>query len=132
MDVSKVKPGDLIGTNKDSYIILEMLPAEYDSRVKAMEVDEKPSENFEDVGGADKQIQVRGACACLSYLGCVVCAAYAMWCGRGLTGTNPHWLCARSQELVEAVVIPMKHPDAYKNIGIRAPKGVLLHGKNAH
>ncbi len=29
----------------------------YDSRVKAMEVDEKPTEEYSDVGGLDKQIQ---------------------------------------------------------------------------
>ena len=34
-----------------------MLPAEYDSRVKAMEVDEKPTEDYTDIGGLDKQIQ---------------------------------------------------------------------------
>jgi hypothetical protein len=27
-----------VGVNKDSYLILDLLPAEYDSRVKAMEV----------------------------------------------------------------------------------------------
>ena len=27
-------PGELVGTNKDSYLILEKLPAEFDSRVK--------------------------------------------------------------------------------------------------
>ena len=43
--------------NKDSYLILDTLPAEYDSRVKAMEVDEKPTEDYSDIGGLDKQIQ---------------------------------------------------------------------------
>jgi 26S proteasome regulatory subunit T5 len=38
VEVEELKPGDLVGTNKDSYLILEKLPAEYDSRVKAMEV----------------------------------------------------------------------------------------------
>ncbi len=42
---------------QDSYLILDTLPAEYDSRVKAMEVDEKPSEDYSDIGGLDKQIQ---------------------------------------------------------------------------
>ncbi|KAJ9082359.1 26S proteasome regulatory subunit 6A [Entomophthora muscae] len=50
-------PGDLIGVNKDSYLVLESLPAEYDSRVKAMEVDEKPTEDYNDIGGLDKQIE---------------------------------------------------------------------------
>lgn len=54
---SEMKPADLVGVNKDSYLILEKLPAEYDSRVKAMEVDEKPTESYADIGGLDKQIQ---------------------------------------------------------------------------
>ena len=46
VDHEKLKPGDLIGVNKDSYLVLDTLPAEYDSRVKAMEVDEKPTEKY--------------------------------------------------------------------------------------
>ncbi|KAJ2956646.1 hypothetical protein NQZ79_g7541 [Umbelopsis isabellina] len=57
VDADKLSPGDLIGVNKDSYLVLDTLPAEYDSRVKAMEVDEKPTEDYTDVGGLDKQIQ---------------------------------------------------------------------------
>jgi 26S proteasome regulatory subunit T5 len=53
----ELKPGDLVGVNKDSYLVLEKLPTEFDSRVKAMEVDEKPTEQYSDVGGLDKQIQ---------------------------------------------------------------------------
>ncbi|KAJ6445515.1 26S protease regulatory subunit 6A [Purpureocillium lavendulum] len=83
VDSDKLKPGDLIGVNKDSYLILDTLPAEYDSRVKAMEVDEKPTEQYTDVGGLDKQIE----------------------------------------ELVEAIVWPMKEADRFKKIGIKAPKG---------
>lgn len=52
-----LRPSDLVGTNKDSYLILEKLPAEYDSRVKAMELDEKPTEQYSDIGGLGKQIQ---------------------------------------------------------------------------
>lgn len=57
VDPAILKPGDLVGVNKDSFLILDTLPAEYDSRVKAMEVDEKPTEDYTDVGGLDKQIQ---------------------------------------------------------------------------
>lgn len=57
VDPDKLKPADLVGVNKDSYLILEALPAEFDSRVKAMEVDEKPTEQFNDVGGLEAQIQ---------------------------------------------------------------------------
>jgi 26S proteasome regulatory subunit T5 len=52
-----VKPGDLVGVHKDSYLVLEKLPSEFDSRVKAMEIDEKPTEDYSDVGGLDKQIE---------------------------------------------------------------------------
>mmetsp|Transcript_15963 Transcript_15963/g.48750 ORF Transcript_15963/g.48750 Transcript_15963/m.48750 type:complete len:438 (-) Transcript_15963:186-1499(-) len=88
VDPDELKPGDLVGTNKDSYLILEKLPAEYDSRVKAMEVDERPTEEYSDIGGCDKQIQ----------------------------------------ELIEAVVLPMTHKEMFDTIGVRPPKGVLLHG----
>lgn len=57
VDPDKLKPNDLIGVNKDSYLILDTLPSEFDSRVKAMEVDEKPTETYSDVGGLDKQIE---------------------------------------------------------------------------
>ncbi|KAA8909312.1 P-loop containing nucleoside triphosphate hydrolase protein [Sphaerosporella brunnea] len=88
VDADKLKPSDLIGVNKDSYLVLDTLPAEYDSRVKAMEVDEKPTETYADIGGLDKQIE----------------------------------------ELVEAVVMPMKQADMFKKIGIKAPKGALMYG----
>ena len=83
-----MRPGDLIGVNKDSYLVLDKLPAEYDSRVKAMELDEKPTENYTDIGGLDKQIE----------------------------------------ELIEAIVLPMQHKERFDNIGIRPPKGLLMHG----
>ena len=88
VDSSKLKPGDLVGVQKDSYLVLDTLPAEYDSRVKAMEVDERPTETYTDIGGLDKQIE----------------------------------------ELVEAIVLPMKHPEKFKALGIKPPKGVLLYG----
>lgn len=57
VDPDELKPGDLVGVNKDSYLVLDKLPSEYDSRVKTMEIDEKPSEDYADVGGLDKQIE---------------------------------------------------------------------------
>lgn len=57
VDAEKLKPADLVGVNKDSYLILETLPSEYDARVKAMEVDERPTEQYSDIGGLDTQIQ---------------------------------------------------------------------------
>ena len=57
VEAEELKPGDLVGVNKDSYLVLDKLPADYDSRVKAMEVDEKPTDTYNDIGGCDKQIQ---------------------------------------------------------------------------
>eukprot|EP01063_Lacrimia_lanifica_P017514 TRINITY_DN24593_c0_g1_i1.p1 TRINITY_DN24593_c0_g1~~TRINITY_DN24593_c0_g1_i1.p1 ORF type:complete len:457 (+),score=223.61 TRINITY_DN24593_c0_g1_i1:48-1373(+) len=57
VEPEKLKPNDLVGVNKDTYLVLDTLPAEYDARVKTMEVDEKPKESYSDVGGLDKQIK---------------------------------------------------------------------------
>ncbi|EEB06503.1 19S proteasome regulatory subunit Rpt5 [Schizosaccharomyces japonicus yFS275] len=57
VEPEELHPGDLIGVNKDSYLIIDKLPSEYDSRVKAMEVDEKPTERYSDIGGLSKQIE---------------------------------------------------------------------------
>lgn len=48
---------DRVGINKDTYLILTKLPPEYDSRAKVMELDEKPTETYSDIGGLEKQIQ---------------------------------------------------------------------------
>ena len=57
IDAKDLKPLDLVGVNKDNYLIYEKLPNEYDSRVKCMELEEKPKEEYTDIGGLDKQIQ---------------------------------------------------------------------------
>ena len=57
VEPDELKPGELVACNKDSYIVYEKLPPEYDSRVKAMEIDERPSEEYSDIGGLDKQIE---------------------------------------------------------------------------
>lgn len=85
---TELHPGDLVGVNKDSYLVLDKLPPEYDNRVKAMEVCEKPIEDYSDIGGLDKQIQ----------------------------------------ELIEAIVLPITHKERFEKIGIKPPKGVLMHG----
>merc|ERR1712079_663684 len=57
VEAEDLKPNDLVGVNKDSYLVLDKLPAEYDQRVKTMEVDTRPTEQYSDIGGLDKQIQ---------------------------------------------------------------------------
>ena len=88
VEAEDLKPGELIAVNKESFIVYEKLPAEYDSRVMAMEVDERPTEDYTDIGGLDKQIE----------------------------------------ELTEAIVLPMTHKERFINLGIRPPKGLLMHG----
>jgi 26S proteasome regulatory subunit T5 len=88
VEPEELRPGDLIACNKESFVVYEKLPAEYDSRVKAMEIDERPTEEYTDIGGLDKQIE----------------------------------------ELIEAIVLPMTHKERFDNLGIRPPKGLLLHG----
>ena len=43
VDAEQLKPNDVIGVNKDSYLILDTLPRELDTWVKAMELEEKPN-----------------------------------------------------------------------------------------
>ena len=88
VEPEELKPGELIAVNKESFIVYEKLPPEYDSRVKAMEIDERPTEEYSDIGGLDKQIE----------------------------------------ELIEAIVLPMTCKERFDNIGIRPPKGCLMHG----
>jgi len=53
----ELRPNTLVGVDKDSYVIMDKLPTEHDLRVKAMEVDKKPQENFYDIGGLNEQIE---------------------------------------------------------------------------
>lgn len=57
VQASDLQPSDMVGLSKDSYLIFEKLPQHFDSRVKAMEVDSKPTETYDQVGGLEKQIQ---------------------------------------------------------------------------
>lgn len=52
-----LEPGDLVAVHKETNVILEKLPRDYDTRVKAMEVDERPFESYEDIGGLERQIE---------------------------------------------------------------------------
>jgi 26S proteasome regulatory subunit T5 len=85
---SDLKPGDLVALHKETNLIFERLPPDYDTRVKAMELDEKPSESYDDVGGLERQIE----------------------------------------ELNEAVVLPLIHPERFEKLKITPPKGVLMYG----
>jgi 26S proteasome regulatory subunit T5 len=53
----KLKYSDLVHVNKDSYLMLNTLPAEFNSHLKAMEVDECLTETYTDISGLEKQIE---------------------------------------------------------------------------
>ncbi|OHS94877.1 26S protease regulatory subunit 6A like protein [Tritrichomonas foetus] len=57
IQASDLKPSDIIGVNKDTFVVYEKLPPNYDARVQAMEVGDRPSETYDQCGGLDKQIQ---------------------------------------------------------------------------
>lgn len=60
--ISQLKVGDLVGANKSNFLILEKLPSEYDSRVSAFELTEKPQDEWNDIGGLDKaQMELKEA-----------------------------------------------------------------------
>ena len=57
LEANELKPGELVGVNKDSYLIYSKLPSEYDNRVKAMELDEKPTDEYTDIGGFHNKLK---------------------------------------------------------------------------
>jgi 26S proteasome regulatory subunit T5 len=54
---SELIPDDLIAVTPDTFAIVQKLPRTFDSRVRAMEIDSKPTETYDSLGGLDKQIQ---------------------------------------------------------------------------
>lgn len=65
-----------------------------------MELDERPTEQYSDIGGLDKQIEEVGLCA--QFVGlCVIMTI----------------------QLVEAIVLPMTHKQRFEDLGIQPPKG---------
>eukprot|EP00477_Mikrocytos_mackini_P000188 GAHX01000199.1.p1 GENE.GAHX01000199.1~~GAHX01000199.1.p1 ORF type:complete len:443 (+),score=87.12 GAHX01000199.1:182-1330(+) len=103
IDVEKLKPGDLIGVNKDTYIPMYILPTEFDLRAKSMillspeheknleakKIEEYNAlETFTDIAGVDTQVE----------------------------------------EIMEAVVLPLRHPDRFESLGVTPGKGALFYG----
>ena len=66
-------------------MVLEKLPVEYDSRVKGFEVDEKPTEQYSDIGGLGE---------------------WSDWLEKTRL-IQKHFLDKQIQELVEAIVLPI-------------------------
>lgn len=54
---NQLKPGSSVAINQRGSTIIEVLPSREDPYVKAMEVTERPSVKYSDIGGLSKQIQ---------------------------------------------------------------------------
>ncbi|KRZ67627.1 26S protease regulatory subunit 6A [Trichinella papuae] len=52
-----LKVGDLVAISRDELKLVELLPSEYDPRIKGMELINQPNQQFCDIGGLDDQIQ---------------------------------------------------------------------------
>jgi proteasome regulatory subunit len=57
IDITKLKPGISVGLNNKGSAIVEVLPNIYDPFVEAMEIEERPSFSFKQVGGLENQIR---------------------------------------------------------------------------
>ncbi len=57
VDTSRLKPGARVVMNQQSLAVVDVLPAERDPAVVAMEIVEKPQESYSDIGGLDAQLR---------------------------------------------------------------------------
>nr|UXY87152.1 26S protease regulatory SU 6A [Cryptomonas sp.] len=57
LELEQLQINGFVAVNRDNYFIIRKLPIEYDCRVKAMEIDDKPTQTYHDIGGLDNQIQ---------------------------------------------------------------------------
>jgi proteasome regulatory subunit len=57
VDVSKLRPGTSVALNNKGSTIVEVLPSIHDPLVEAMEIEERPTVTFSDVGGLESQVR---------------------------------------------------------------------------
>ncbi|ADL18702.1 MULTISPECIES: proteasome-activating nucleotidase [Acidilobus] len=57
VDIDKLRPGASVALNNKGSTIVEVLPSIHDPLVEAMEIEERPSITFKDVGGLEEQIR---------------------------------------------------------------------------
>ncbi|MBQ2635453.1 MAG: proteasome-activating nucleotidase [Methanobrevibacter sp.] len=56
IDKTLLEPGARVALNQNHLTVVNIFPAKKDKNVSAMEIDEKPSVTYDDIGGLDKQI----------------------------------------------------------------------------
>ena len=52
-----LRPGDLVALHKESNLIFQKIPRNFDERVRTMELEGAPEETYEEVGGLERQIE---------------------------------------------------------------------------
>ncbi len=57
VDINNLKPDTRVALNQRTFAIVNILPASYDPMVQKMELLEKPTEKYADIGGLEAQIQ---------------------------------------------------------------------------
>jgi Proteasome-activating nucleotidase len=57
VDVGKLRPGTSVALNNKGSTIVEVLPSIHDPLVEAMEIEERPTVTFSDVGGLENQVR---------------------------------------------------------------------------
>lgn len=57
IEKEELKPNSRVALNQRSFSVVEILPQSKDPKVRAMEVEDKPSVSYEDIGGLDIQLQ---------------------------------------------------------------------------
>jgi len=57
VDMSKLRPGTSVALNNKGSTIVEVLPSIHDPLVEAMEIEERPTVTFSDVGGLESQVR---------------------------------------------------------------------------
>lgn len=84
----KLKAGDIVLTEQKNLTIIKKVPITRKFNVEKFVIVEKPTTNWEDIGGLNNQVN----------------------------------------EIKEVVELPLKKPELFKKVGIKPPKGILLHG----
>ncbi len=56
LDPNLLQPGARVALNQQTFGVVEVLPSEKDPNVSGMEVEEKPTITYEDIGGLDDQV----------------------------------------------------------------------------
>lgn len=107
-------------------------------------MDEKPTEDYSDIGGLDKQARPTWhgpwrRCSSVAPGAAHSSVTRPTSHSKGMPLRTPGvdvGLCVLTvrmstlqiQELREAIVLPITHRDRFVKLGIKPPKGVLLHG----